>query len=97
VRVLRAPCMGACDRAPVAAIGHEQIFCASAENVTAAAKASVRADAVEPQTSFQDYTAQSGYRLLRECLSGARTRDSVIAQVSDADLRGLGEGASCGA
>src|SRR5262249_54746922 len=26
VRVLRAPCMGACDRAPVAAIGHVQVM-----------------------------------------------------------------------
>src|SRR6266704_1722402 len=26
VRVVRAPCMGACDRAPVAAVGHVQTF-----------------------------------------------------------------------
>src|SRR5260370_18864544 len=36
VRVLRAPCMGACDRAPVAPVGHEQGPQASADNGKAA-------------------------------------------------------------
>src|SRR3954454_6765156 len=38
VRVLRAPCMGACDRAPVCAVGHVQTFKANVENVAATAK-----------------------------------------------------------
>ena len=89
-RVLRAPCMGACDRAPVAAIGHAQIPQASADKVAAAAKAGAHADALEPQTSFDDYVAQGGHRLLKECLSGARTREDITAAVDDAGLRGLG-------
>src|SRR5215510_3426695 len=36
VRVVRAPCMGACDRAPVCAVGHVQTFKATPETVTAA-------------------------------------------------------------
>src|SRR5262249_59025891 len=36
------------------------------------------------------YQRDGGYRLLRECIGGARTRDSVVAAVSDAGLRGLG-------
>src|SRR5215475_8868896 len=31
VRVVRAPCMGACDRAPVAAVGHMQTFKATTD------------------------------------------------------------------
>ena len=38
VRVVRAPCMGACDRAPVCAIGHVQLHRADAKAVAAAAK-----------------------------------------------------------
>src|SRR5262249_20508516 len=38
VRVLRAPCMGACDRAPVCAVGHVQIMGATAEGVAAVAQ-----------------------------------------------------------
>src|SRR5947207_4881432 len=37
VRVVRAPCMGACDRAPVCAVGHAQVMRAAGESVAAAA------------------------------------------------------------
>src|SRR2546421_4376774 len=36
VRVVRAPCMGACDRAPVCAVGHVQVMPATASGVAAA-------------------------------------------------------------
>src|SRR5437588_5908420 len=36
VRVLRAPCMGACDRAPVCAVGHVQVMRATGARVAAA-------------------------------------------------------------
>src|ERR1700675_3438315 len=37
VRVVRAPCMGACDRAPVVAVGHAQVMQATTDSVAAAA------------------------------------------------------------
>src|SRR3954465_2059554 len=37
VRVVRAPCMGACDRAPVCAVGHMQVFQATPEKMAKAA------------------------------------------------------------
>src|SRR5712672_3450327 len=36
VRVVRAPCMGACDRAPVVAVGHAQVMQATTDGVAAA-------------------------------------------------------------
>src|SRR5271165_6050384 len=36
VRVVRAPCMGACDRAPVCAVGHVEVMQADAGKVAAA-------------------------------------------------------------
>ena len=38
VRVVRAPCMGACDRAPVVAVGHMQTFQCTLDTVAQAAK-----------------------------------------------------------
>src|SRR3974390_3508300 len=35
VRVVRAPCMGACDRAPVCAVGHVQVMRATSASVVA--------------------------------------------------------------
>ena len=48
VRVVRAPCMGACDRAPVAAVGHVQTFKATPDNVAAAVTAKPHAHAYKP-------------------------------------------------
>jgi formate dehydrogenase beta subunit len=90
VRVVRAPCMGACDRAPVAAVGHGQVHGATADMVVAAAKRGVHAHAYPTPTDLAAYQRDGGYRLLTDCLAGKRTREEIIATVSDAGLRGLG-------
>src|SRR5580658_10010119 len=90
VRVVRAPCMGACDRAPVAAVGHVQTFAATPDRVAAAVKANPHAHAYKPGADFAAYRQDGGYTLLAACLAGKRTRDELIKVVSDAGLRGLG-------
>jgi formate dehydrogenase len=90
VRVLRAPCMGACDRAPVCAVGHVQTFNADAPRVAAAAKDNKHAHALHPAKSFEQYRADGGYALLKSCVEGKRTRDEIIKAVDDSGLRGLG-------
>src|SRR5262249_16795249 len=90
VRVLRAPCMGACDRAPVCAVGHVQIMGATAESVAAAVAQGAHAHAYPTPSDFEHYVQDGGYSLLKACVAGARTRDDIIKTVSDAGLRGLG-------
>ena len=90
VRVVRAPCMGACDRAPVCAVGHVQVFSATEEEVARAARAPVHPHAFATPNDLARYVDDGGYALLRACLSGKRTRDELIKIVSDAGLRGLG-------
>ena len=90
VRVVRAPCMGACDRAPVAAVGHVQTFKATPDNVAAAVKAKPHAHVWTPGADFAAYQKDGGYALLKSCLTDKRTRDDLIKIVSDAGLRGLG-------
>jgi formate dehydrogenase beta subunit len=90
VRVIRAPCMGACERAPVCAVGHVQTFKANADNVAAAAKQHEHAHAATPDVSFDAYRKNGGYALLKSCLDSKRTREDVIKSVDDAGLRGLG-------
>ncbi|MBL8587129.1 MAG: NAD(P)H-dependent oxidoreductase subunit E, partial [Methylobacteriaceae bacterium] len=89
VRVLRAPCMGACDHAPAAALGHAQIAPASEAALRKAARDGVHS----PAPTYRDLAASraaGGYRVLAECLAGTRRREQVIAALSDAGLRGLG-------
>ena len=90
VRVVRAPCMGACDRAPICAVGHMQFMHADTAKVTAAAAHSAHPHVYPTPTSFEVYSRSGGYELLKSCLAGARTRDEIIKIVSDAGLRGLG-------
>jgi formate dehydrogenase len=90
VRVIRAPCMGACDRAPVCAVGHVQVMQATAERVAAAVKAKPHARPYKTPTDFETYRSAGGYALLSACLDGMRTREETIKAVDDAGLRGLG-------
>jgi formate dehydrogenase beta subunit len=90
VRVVRAPCMGACDRAPVCAVGHAQVMNATKASVAKLAHVHSHAEAVAPGTDFERYVASGGYGILKRALDGKRTRDELIKIVSDAGLRGLG-------
>ena len=90
VRVIRAPCMGACDVAPVVAVGHVQTFNADAAKIDEAVKANAHAHAAEPVTSFDVYCRDGGYALLKACLEGKHTREDMIKAVDESGLRGLG-------
>src|SRR5437660_5202220 len=90
VRVVRAPCMGACDRAPVCAVGHVQVTGASEERIAAAVAEGAHARPYPTPKDFEHYVSEGGYALLKACLAGAHTRDEIIKAVSDASLRGLG-------
>jgi NADH:ubiquinone oxidoreductase subunit F (NADH-binding)/NADH:ubiquinone oxidoreductase subunit E len=92
VRVVRAPCMGACDRAPVCAVGHSQLFGATAVSVAAATitDSAPHVHAYKTPKDFSAYFREGGYKLLLDCLDGRRTREDIIKIVSDAGLRGLG-------
>jgi formate dehydrogenase len=82
--------MGACDRAPVAAVGHVQTFRATTDNVAAAVKAKPHAHAFKAGADFDAYRKAGGYALLKDVLDGKRSRDDLIKAVSDSGLRGLG-------
>jgi NADH:ubiquinone oxidoreductase subunit F (NADH-binding)/NADH:ubiquinone oxidoreductase subunit E len=90
VRVLRAPCMGACDRAPVVAVGHVQTFKATPDKVAASVKARPHPHVWTSEINFAAYQKAGGYALLKDCLAGKRTRDELVKIVSDSGLRGLG-------
>ncbi|WP_194714544.1 NAD(P)H-dependent oxidoreductase subunit E, partial [Noviherbaspirillum soli] len=91
VRVLAAPCVGRCEQAPVAVVGQKPIPQARCETVQAAVQAGEVADAPAPgYLDHAGYLQQGGYQLLRQCLSGERDVDSVLAAMESSGLRGLG-------
>ena len=90
VRIVRAPCMGRCESAPVAEVGHNHIVDATVQTVEAAIRAGRTHPEIAPYQDLAAYREQGGYALLQDCLDGRRTPDEIIALLSDAGLRGLG-------
>ena len=90
VRIVRAPCMGRCESAPVAEVGHNHIVDATVETVEAAIRGGHTHPEIAPYQDLAAYRDQGGYALLQNCLNGRRTRDEIIGLLSDAGLRGLG-------
>ena len=90
IRIHRAPCMGACDRAPAAQVGHNQIAPATADALLAAAAAGDTRPPVPDYQGFEAYVADGGYALLGQCREGGRTPEDLIGVLDDAGLRGLG-------
>ena len=90
IRVLRAPCMGRCDSAPVAEVGHNHIGQATAEALLNAAQSGHIHPSPTHHIGFSQYVENGGYRLLNRCLGGETSPESVIQSLEDSGLRGLG-------
>ena len=90
VRVVRAPCMGRCDTAPVAEVGHHHIDHATAESVLAAAAAGDTHPHVPDYEDYDAYVESGGYAVLEDCRAGRRTVDQAVETLNEAGLRGLG-------
>jgi NADH:ubiquinone oxidoreductase subunit F (NADH-binding)/NADH:ubiquinone oxidoreductase subunit E len=102
VRVLRAPCVGRCDTAPVAVVGQNPVPHATAEKIARlvevkalthpqAGETHPHLDIVSPgHIDYATYRATGGYELAAACASGAKAREDVIRAMEDSGLRGLG-------
>jgi NADH:ubiquinone oxidoreductase subunit F (NADH-binding)/NADH:ubiquinone oxidoreductase subunit E len=90
VRLVRAPCMGRCDTAPVAEVGHHHVDHASVETVMAAADAGHVHPEIPEYEDYSAYLADGGYQLLKNCCDGERKVEDIIAALDESGLRGLG-------
>ena len=90
IRVVRAPCVGRCDTAPAAEVGHNFVDHATVANVLAAAKAGNTHAHLPDYVDYDRYVAGGGYRLLGRLRSDALSKEDVLKSLDDASLRGLG-------
>lgn len=89
VRVLRAPCMGRCDTAPVVEIGHRHVDHATPDLISAVIATGDFHPEMPAYEEFAAYRAGGGYdKLLSLRATGdwAKVQDDILA----AGLRGLG-------
>ncbi|MEM8824286.1 MAG: NAD(P)H-dependent oxidoreductase subunit E [Pseudomonadota bacterium] len=89
VRVLRAPCMGRCDTAPVLEIGHRHVDHATPEKVDAVVASEDFEPEIPPYQGLIPYLADGGYKVLRELRKGGDW-ETVQEMVATSGLRGLG-------
>jgi len=90
VRVLRAPCVGRCDHAPVAVVGRRQIDRADAATALEAAHGGRTEPDLPDYVDLDAYRQAGGFRTLERCLDGGLERDAVLAELERGALRGLG-------
>jgi NADH:ubiquinone oxidoreductase subunit F (NADH-binding)/NADH:ubiquinone oxidoreductase subunit E len=90
IRVVRAPCVGRCDTAPAAEVGHHFVDHASAATVLAAVKNGDTHTHLPDYVGYDAYVAAGGYKLLQRLRSGELTKEDLLKSLDDASLRGLG-------
>jgi NADH:ubiquinone oxidoreductase subunit F (NADH-binding)/NADH:ubiquinone oxidoreductase subunit E len=90
VRVQRVPCIGRCDKAPVAVVGMHPVEFADVQKVDALVEQGV----TEPETIepilFEQYVANGGYSIYQQCMAGQHDVNKVLDMMDDSGLRGLG-------
>jgi formate dehydrogenase len=90
VRILSAPCMGRCDTAPVAEVGHHHVDHADAAKIVATIKAEHFHPDIPDYIAYDAYVADGGYALLKKCLAGDYSWEDIQKVLADANLKGLG-------
>ncbi|MDP6319594.1 MAG: NAD(P)H-dependent oxidoreductase subunit E [SAR324 cluster bacterium] len=90
IRIQAVPCVGRCMDAPVAVVGKNPVDQATLESV----KDCVEKNNIQPTlpkyVNFAEYQKSGGYQLFQDCLSGKIDKESVITELKNSGLRGLG-------
>jgi formate dehydrogenase len=89
VRVVRAPCMGRCDAAPVAEVGHRHVEHATLDSLATTAAGDLHAQ-IPAYQDLAAYRAEGGYARLMDCLDSKLNVEQVISTLGEAGKRGLG-------
>jgi NADH:ubiquinone oxidoreductase subunit F (NADH-binding)/NADH:ubiquinone oxidoreductase subunit E len=90
VRVVAAPCVGRCEVAPCVVVGQNPVGHATAEAVAKAVRSGATAPEKPRYLGYAEYRKAGGYRLLKDCLDGKRSREELTKIMEDSGLRGLG-------
>ena len=90
VRVVRAPCMGRCEMAPVVEVGQRHLGYATRNGVEAVLDTGHHHPEAIDWQKLDDYRDEGGYQLLGDCQASRVSVDALMATLEVSGLRGLG-------
>ena len=90
IRVQAVPCVGRCMHAPVAVVGKNPVDQASLKSVREAVEKKAVYPKIPDFITFSQYQKSGGYELFQDCVSGKQDSESLINELKNSDLRGLG-------
>jgi formate dehydrogenase beta subunit len=90
IRVARAPCVGFCDSAPVAEVGHRYVLNATTSQVLDTAERGETNPVIPAYVDYDAYVKDGGYKLLADLRSGKIDKERILKALDDSSLRGLG-------
>jgi len=90
VRFVAAPCLGACDNAPVIADGHQMTDASTTEDIIALINHPAPKNSLDEAIRFSAYRAEGGYQLASALQHAPERTAEMLACLDKAALRGLG-------
>src|SRR3974390_3254609 len=78
IRVVRAPCVGFCDSAPVAGVGHRYVLDATTAEVLATASRGETDPLIPAYVDYDAYVKDGGYKLLYELRAGRVSKEDTL-------------------
>ncbi len=90
VRIIEAPCLGACDMAPAAAQKHNLIPKANKNKIIKILNGSKVKNPLENTIGFDQYVKSGGYSSLVKIINGKITHSNILNEIKVSGLRGLG-------
>jgi formate dehydrogenase len=90
IRVVRAPCVGFCDSAPVAEVGHRYVLNATESEVLDKAARGETDPIIPAYVDYDAYVKDGGYKLLGDLRAGRISKEDILKVLDDSSLRGLG-------
>lgn len=91
VRITHAACMGRCDHAPIARIGHTYVEQANSQRILNALQEHTPLTPTQTSTpGLAHYRATGGYALYDALREGRQDLEQLISALDEANLRGLG-------
>jgi formate dehydrogenase len=90
VRIQTVPCVGRCNKAPVAVVGNKPVENADKDKISMAVNKGETDCDLPDCITYNQYRQDKGYQTLVDCVTGIHKRDGIIKLLEDSNLRGLG-------